>query len=71
MQASLTGGRSMYRIHEMGDGQMVEWAVRFLRSPTDQPFLSGRRHLPASLTFLCTAEYFDMYPPDSDFLAAD
>ena len=50
--------------HEMGDGQMVEWAVRFLEQPHDRPFFLAagvyRPHLP----FYAPRKYFDMYPLD-------
>jgi arylsulfatase A-like enzyme len=50
---------------EMGDGQLVEWAVKFLQSPPDKPFLLAagiyRPHLP----FYAPRKYFEMYPPQS------
>lgn len=50
--------------HEMGDGQMVEWAVKFLQRPPKQPFFVAagiyRPHLP----WYAPRKYFDMYPPD-------
>jgi len=49
---------------EMGDGKMVEWAVRLLAQPPTEPFflVAGiyRPHLP----FYAPREYFEMYPPD-------
>lgn len=49
---------------EMGDGQMVEWAVKFLAQPTQQPFFLAagiyRPHLP----FYAPRKYFDLYPLD-------
>lgn len=49
---------------EMGDGQMVEWAVKFLAQPTKQPFFLAagiyRPHLP----FYAPRKYFEMYPLD-------
>jgi arylsulfatase A-like enzyme len=48
--------------HEMGDGQMVEWAKKFLSTPPAQPFFLAagiyRPHLP----FYAPRKYFDMYP---------
>jgi arylsulfatase A-like enzyme len=50
---------------EMGDGQMVEWAVKFLAQPPKQPFFLAagiyRPHLP----FYAPKKYFDMYPLDN------
>ncbi len=50
--------------HEMGDGQMVEWARQFLASPPEQPFFMAagiyRPHLP----FYAPRKYFEMYPLD-------
>ncbi|MCS5666404.1 MAG: sulfatase, partial [Dehalococcoidia bacterium] len=49
---------------EMGDGQMVEWAVKFLARPPSEPFFLAtgiyRPHLP----FYAPRKYFEMYPPD-------
>lgn len=49
---------------EMGDGQMVEWAAKFLAQPTKQPFFLAagiyRPHLP----FYAPRKYFEMYPLD-------
>lgn len=49
---------------EMGDGQMVEWAVKFLAQPAKQPFFLAagiyRPHLP----FYAPRKYFEMYPLD-------
>jgi arylsulfatase A-like enzyme len=49
---------------EMGDGQMVEWAAKFLAQPTQQPFFLAagiyRPHLP----FYAPRKYFEMYPLD-------
>ncbi len=48
---------------EMGDGQMVEWAVRLLQQPPSFPFFLAagiyRPHLP----FYAPRKYFDRYPP--------
>ena len=48
---------------EMGDGQMVRWAEKFLADPPKQPFFLAagiyRPHLP----WYAPREYFDMYPP--------
>lgn len=48
---------------EMGDGQMTEWAVKFLEQPREPFFLATgifRPHLP----FYAPQKYFDMYPPE-------
>jgi arylsulfatase A-like enzyme len=49
---------------EMGDGQMVEWAVKFLAQPPKEPFFLAagiyRPHLP----FYAPRKYFDLYPQD-------
>ncbi len=49
---------------EMGDGQMVEWAAKFLVQPMTRPFFLAagiyRPHLP----FYAPKKYFDMYPMD-------
>ena len=49
----------------MGDGQLVEWAVKFLSQPHDQPFFLAagiyRPHLP----FYAPRKYFDLYPQES------
>ncbi len=50
---------------QMGDGQLVEWAVKFLSQPHDQPFFLAagiyRPHLP----FYAPRKYFDLYPQES------
>lgn len=50
---------------EMGDGQMVEWAVDILQQPPDKPFFLAagiyRPHLP----WYAPRKYFDMYPAGS------
>ena len=55
---------------EMGDGQMVEWAVKFLAQPPKQPFFLAagiyRPHLP----FYAPRKYFEMYPQDQITLPA-
>jgi len=47
---------------EMGDGQMVEWAVDILKNPPRRPFFMAagiyRPHLP----WYAPRKYFDMYP---------
>jgi arylsulfatase A-like enzyme len=49
---------------EMGDGQMVQWAEKFLAAPPEQPFFLAagiyRPHLP----WYAPRGYFEMYPPD-------
>jgi len=49
---------------QMGDGQMVQWAEKFLAQPPKQPFFLAagiyRPHLP----WYVSRQYFDMYPPD-------
>lgn len=48
---------------ELGDGQMVEWAVKFLQSPREPFFLAAgiyRPHLP----FYAPRKYFEMYDRD-------
>jgi arylsulfatase A-like enzyme len=53
---------------EMGDGKMVEWAIKFLAQPTKEPFFLAagiyRPHLP----FYAPREYFEMYPQDQIIL---
>ncbi|MCX6934230.1 MAG: sulfatase-like hydrolase/transferase [Verrucomicrobia bacterium] len=48
----------------MGDGQLVEWAVKFLAAPPSRPFFLApgiyRPHLP----FYAPRKYFEMYPLD-------
>jgi len=50
--------------HEMGDGQMIQWAKQFLANPPESPFFLAagiyRPHLP----FYAPAKYFDQYPLD-------
>ena len=50
------------RDEEMGDGQMVEWALEILRAPQEKPFFMAagiyRPHLP----WYAPRKYFDMYP---------
>lgn len=50
--------------HAMGDGQLVEWAKKFLATSAPQPFFLAtgiyRPHLP----FYAPQKYFDMYPLD-------
>jgi len=49
---------------EMGDGQLVEWAVKFLAQPPKEPFFLAagiyRPHLP----WYAPRKYFDLYPQD-------
>jgi arylsulfatase A-like enzyme len=49
----------------MGDGQMVQWAEKFLADPPKEPFFLAagiyRPHLP----WYAPREYFNMYPPDN------
>ncbi len=56
---------------KMGDGQMVEWAARFLRQPPKQPFFLAagiyRPHLP----WYAPRKYFDIYPPNGITLPPD
>jgi len=53
---------------EMGDGKMIEWAVKFLERPSQQPFFLAagiyRPHLP----FYAPRKYFDLYPQDQIIL---
>jgi arylsulfatase A-like enzyme len=48
---------------EMGDGQMVQWAVKYLSEPSEKPFFLAagvyRPHLP----WYAPRKYFDLYPP--------
>jgi arylsulfatase A-like enzyme len=48
----------------MGDGQMVQWAAKFLAQPRQQPFFLAagiyRPHLP----WYAPRKYFDLYPPE-------
>jgi arylsulfatase A-like enzyme len=48
----------------MGDGKMIDWAVKFLARPPKEPFFLAagiyRPHLP----FYAPRKYFEMYPPD-------
>jgi arylsulfatase A-like enzyme len=50
--------------NDMGDGQMVQWAEKFLADPPKQPFFLAagiyRPHLP----WYTPRKYFEMYPPD-------
>jgi len=50
---------------EMGDGQMVQWAIDFLKRSHDKPFFLAagiyRPHLP----WYVPSKYFDLYPLDS------
>ncbi|MCA9195817.1 MAG: sulfatase-like hydrolase/transferase, partial [Planctomycetales bacterium] len=50
--------------HQMGDGELVEWAKQFLAEPPKQQFFLAagiyRPHLP----FYAPRKYFDMYPLD-------
>lgn len=50
---------------EMGDGQMVEWAINFLKKRSEKPFFLAagiyRPHLP----WYAPRKYFDMYPTGS------
>ncbi len=52
------------RDEAMGDGQLVEWAAKFLAAPPAQPFFLApgiyRPHLP----FYAPRKYFDLYPPE-------
>jgi arylsulfatase A-like enzyme len=52
----------------MGDGKMIEWAVKFLAQPPKEPFFLAagiyRPHLP----FYAPQKYFDLYPPDQIIL---
>ena len=47
---------------ETGDGQLVEWAIEFLKQSPEKPFFLAtgiyRPHLP----FYAPREYFDLYP---------
>lgn len=53
---------------EMGDGRMIDWAVRFLAQPSKQPFFLAagiyRPHLP----LYAPRKYFDLYPQDQIIL---
>jgi arylsulfatase A-like enzyme len=53
---------------EMGDGKMVEWAVKFLAQPPKEPFFLAagiyRPHLP----FYAPRKFFDLYPQDQIIL---
>ena len=53
---------------EMGDGKMIEWAVKFLAQPPKEPFFLAtgiyRPHLP----FYAPQKYFDLYPADQIIL---
>lgn len=50
--------------HEMGDGQMVDWARRLLEQPPAEPFFLAagiyRPHLP----FYSPRHYFELYPQE-------
>ena len=50
--------------HEMGDGQLVEWAAKYLVEPHREPFFLAagiyRPHLP----WYTPRKYFDLYPPE-------
>ena len=51
--------------HAMGDGQVVSWAVNYIKQPFDQPRFTAvgiyRPHLP----WYVPKKYMDMYPLDS------
>ncbi len=53
---------------EMGDGKMIEWAVKFLAQPPKEPFFLAagiyRPHLP----FYAPQKYFDQYSLDQIIL---
>ncbi len=56
--------------HETGDGQLVEWAARFLAEPSETPFFLAagiyRPHLP----FYAPRKFFEMYPLEEIALPA-
>lgn len=47
---------------EMGDGQMVEWAAKFLSQPPQQPFFLAAGIFRPHLPFYSPQKYFDLYP---------
>jgi arylsulfatase A-like enzyme len=49
---------------EMGDGQMVEWAVRFLQQPPGEPFFLAAGNYRPHLPWYAPRKYFEMYPLD-------
>lgn len=49
---------------DMGDGRMVEWAVKLLRQPPRQPFFLAAGIFRPHLPWYAPRKYFDMYPPD-------
>lgn len=49
---------------EMGDGQMVDWAAKFLKQPPRQPFFLAAGIFRPHLPWYAPRSYFDLYPPD-------
>ena len=49
---------------EMGDGQMVDWAKRFLMQSHDQPFFLAAGIFRPHLPWYAPKKYFDLYPLD-------
>ncbi|MGE0758675.1 MAG: sulfatase [Pirellulaceae bacterium] len=49
---------------EMGDGRMVEWAVRFLKGKHERPFFLAAGIFRPHLPFYAPRKYFDTYPAD-------
>jgi arylsulfatase A-like enzyme len=47
---------------EMGDGQMVEWAVNFLSQPRQEPFFLAAGIFRPHLPFYSPRKYFELYP---------
>lgn len=49
---------------EMGDGQMVQWAVQLLTEPHEQPFFIAAGVFRPHQPWYVPRKYFDMYPLD-------
>jgi len=55
---------------EMGDGQMVKWALDFLSKPHERPFFLAAGIYRPHLAWYTPRKYFDLYPPDRIALPA-
>ncbi len=55
---------------EMGDGQMVRWAVDYLGKPHDKPFFLAAGIFRPHLPWYAPRKYFDLYPLDEIVLPA-
>jgi len=50
--------------HQMGDGQMVQWACQWLAQPRQQPFFLATGIFRPHLPFYAPRKYFEFYPAD-------